>query len=73
MNKVVKQVPDATEENLNVVVSSAEFQLGPVLIRGKVGLTVEELKTRRHLSIGDVAKEVGYRNVYSIWNPLLSK
>jgi hypothetical protein len=59
MNKVVKQVPDATGEKLNVVVSSAEFQLGPVLIRDKVGLTVEELKTRRHLSIRDVAKEVG--------------
>ena len=73
MNKVVKQVPEAYGEKLNNAASSAELQLAPILVRDKVGLTLRELKTRKHLSVAEVAKEVGYGNVYSIWNPLLSK
>jgi hypothetical protein len=48
-----------------------EFQR--VLKRDKVGLSIPELSAMKHLNIAQIAAQVGYDQVFTLWNPILSK
>ncbi len=73
MHRALKEVPEGIQRKLGWESQAAEVELAPVLVRDKVGLTIEELRATKHLSIGAIANEVGHGKVYSMWNPMLSK
>src|ERR1700676_1245034 len=44
-----------------------------VLERDNVGLSVSDLRAMKHLHTSKTAEQVGYGQVFALWNPLLSK
>lgn len=73
MDKAFKHTP----AELHPVIKSQRDSLLPqferVLLRDKVGCSVSELRSLKHLQVGAIAEEVGYGPVYQLWNPILSK
>jgi hypothetical protein len=75
--KVLERVFQALDKEWLPVVRAATDPLMPeferVLKRDKVGLSIDELRTMRHLNIAHTAAQVGYGEVFALWNPILSK
>jgi hypothetical protein len=67
----------ALDQGWHSVLRAATDSLVPeferVLSRDKVGLTMNKLRTMKHLNIAQTAAEVGYGQMFALWNPLLSK
>jgi len=73
MGKVFTHTPAELHPGIQSQLDPLLPELERVLVRDKVGYSVDELRNLKHLQIGAVAKEVGYGPVYEIWNPILSK
>ena len=75
--KLTKRVFDVLDKEWHPVLRAATDPFMPeferVLIRDKVGLSTTELENMRHLKIAQVAAQVGYGEVFALWNPILSK
>ena len=73
MDKAFKHTPSELHPILQSQIDPLLAPFEQVLVRDKVGCTVAELRTMKHLHLAEVAKEVGYAGVYEVWNPMLSK
>jgi hypothetical protein len=74
---LLERVLQALDKKWHPVVQAATNPLLPelerVLIRDKVGLAMDELRTMKHLNVGQIASDVGHGKVFTLWNPILSK
>lgn len=73
MDKAFKHISPALHPILQSQVDPLLAPFEQVLIRDKVGCSIDDLRKMKHLNVGDVAKAVGYGGVYEVWNPMLSK
>ena len=72
MDKAFKHTPSEIHPIIKSQLDPLVPQFEEVLVR-KVGASIAQLRSMKHLYVGDIAKDVGYAAIYQIWNPVLSK
>jgi hypothetical protein len=73
MDKAFKHTPAEIHPIIKSQLDPLIPQFEEVLIRDKVGNSIDQLRNMKHLYVGEIAKAVGYTAIYEIWNPVLSK
>lgn len=73
MNKVFQVVDAEWHPLIKAETDPLMPEFERVLKRDKVGLSLPELSAMKHLNIAQTAAEVGYGQVFTLWNPILSK